>query len=67
MKKYAIFYVLLLTTVVGMTAVVLAFPREASAQSAQIQICWRDRTVMVPTYLVSRYIAAGATVGPCTR
>lgn len=30
-----------------------------------VNMCFRGRTIVVPGYLVSRYIAAGATAGPC--
>ena len=29
-------------------------------------LCFRNRTIQVPNYLVQRYITAGATNGPCT-
>jgi len=30
-----------------------------------VTMCFRNRTIQVPNYLVPRYFGAGATVGPC--
>jgi len=38
---------------------------DASAQLATQVICFRGRDVTIPSYLLSRYVAAGATPGPC--
>ena len=46
----------------------LGVPQQALAQEpspATVVICFRGRTVTVPSYLLSRYIAAGATAGAC--
>jgi hypothetical protein len=32
-----------------------------------VTLCYRNRTIQVPVYLVSRYVTYGATVGPCSR
>ena len=41
-------------------------PQEACAQGDQlVTMCFRCRTVQVPSYLSSRYAAYGATYGPC--
>ena len=32
---------------------------------ALVTLCFRNRTIQVPSYLVGRYVTAGATSGPC--
>lgn len=46
----------------------LGVPQKSEAQEptpATVVICYRSRTVTVPSYLLTRYIAAGATAGAC--
>ena len=37
----------------------------AQAGDQLVTLCFRNRTIQVPFYLVSRYTANGATIGPC--
>jgi len=52
-------------------ALCIGVPQQAMAQdpapvdTTPTNICYRGRTVSVPAYLVSRYVAGGATVGAC--
>lgn len=62
-SKYKKHLQLSLAVVVGAGALALIIPTQAHAQSSLI--CFRGNTITVPTYLVSRYIAAGATSGAC--
>lgn len=44
----------------------IGVPERAVAQTVDtVTICFRGRTVIVPSYLLSRYIAAGATPNAC--
>jgi len=40
-------------------------PAVSQGQSTTTTLCFRGRTITVPSYLASRYEAAGATVGGC--
>lgn len=58
---------LLLAVVVGFSAVLLMVPLKAIADPTDlVTICFRNRTVQVPLYLLPRYQAvAGTTLGEC--
>jgi T5SS/PEP-CTERM-associated repeat protein len=45
----------------------LAGENVAVAQAGEqlVILCFRNRTIQVPFYLVNRYTASGATIGPC--
>lgn len=49
-------------------ALCLGIPYEALAQAptpGPVTICFRARTVVIPFYLLTRYIAAGAVANAC--
>lgn len=50
-------------------ALCIGIPEQALAQAeptpATVVICFRGRTVTVPSYLLTRYVAAGAYAGNC--
>lgn len=59
---------LLLAIVAGASAFSILAPLRAAADPTDlVTICFRNRTIQVPQYLVTRYQAAGAThIGqPC--
>jgi hypothetical protein len=47
-------------------AVAFSFIAPALAQTTLITICYRGRTVQVPSYLFPTYQLQGATPGPCS-
>jgi hypothetical protein len=65
MKKFQKMLALSVSAAVVCTVLNMAVPQDASGQSSGVAICFRGQTVLVPSYLVSRYVAAGATPGPC--
>ncbi len=67
MKKYYRFFALPVMGILGASALYLAVPQQAAAGegTAPVTICFRGRTIQVPQYLESRYLAAGAIQGPC--
>ncbi|MEO7677023.1 MAG: immunoglobulin domain-containing protein [Verrucomicrobiota bacterium] len=46
--------------------IALLSPQIGLSQTDLVTMCFRGRTIQVPSYLVSRYTANGATIGPCT-
>ena len=54
---------------IAAAAFCLGVPQQAMAQDgptpATVVICFRGRTVTVPSYLLSRYVAAGAAPAAC--
>jgi hypothetical protein len=58
---------LLLTIVAGASSICLLAPVQAVADPTDlVTICFRNRTVQVPLYLLPRYQAvAGTTLGEC--
>lgn len=51
-----------LAVVLGLGAAATAL---AQGGDNLVTLCFRNRTIQVPFYLMSRYTANGATVGPC--
>lgn len=58
---------LLLAIVAGASAFSILAPLRAAADPTDLTtICFRNRTIQVPQYLLPRYQAvAGTTLGPC--
>jgi len=65
MKKFYKMTALSVSAVVACTVLNMALPQDVSAQTSTQVICFRGQTVSVPSYLVTRYVASGARVGPC--
>jgi hypothetical protein len=62
MKTSKRFMQMALAGIVGMGAIVTS----AIADDTLVTLCFRNRTIQVPSYLVPRYIAvAGTTPGAC--
>lgn len=62
MKSSKHFLVLAIAVVVGLGAVLTS----AMAAGDDLQfLCYRNRTIQVPSYLVPRYVFKGATAGAC--
>ena len=53
---------LVLAVAAGIAGVVSS---ASAAQDDLTPVCFRGRTIQVPTYLVNRYIAAGGVPGTC--
>lgn len=49
----------------GVGAILFFVPAEVFAQSGTKTFCYRGRTMTASDPIADRYIAAGATVGPC--
>lgn len=63
MRKNKRFAMLLLAVVAGSTAFSLVTP--VLGQTTLVTMCFRNRTIQVPSYLVPTYQAQGARPGPC--
>lgn len=62
MKSFKHFLALAFAIVAGLGAAVTS----AMAAGDDLQLlCYRNRTIQVPSYLVSRYVFKGATAGAC--
>ena len=63
MKLSKRFLMLSLATIVGLGGAAAT----AVAQSGDqiVSMCYRNRTIKIPSYLVARYIAKGATTNAC--
>lgn len=62
MKSSKHFLALAIAVVAGLGAVVTS----AMAAGDDLQfLCYRNRTIQVPSYLVPRYVFKGASAGPC--
>jgi len=59
---------MVLAVVAGASAFSILAPLRAAADPTDLTtICFRNRTIQVPQYLLSRYTAIlGTTVGPCS-
>jgi hypothetical protein len=58
------FAMLAVAALAGTMAFTLVAP--ALAQTTLVTICFRGRTVQVPSYLFPSYQLQGATAGPCS-
>lgn len=57
----------ILAAMVAGSTLFIGAPKEALAQTIEtVTICFRGRTIVVPSYLLTRYIAAGATANACS-
>lgn len=63
MKQSKRFFLFSLAIVVGLGGAAAT----ALAQSGDniVRLCYRARTIQVPSYLTARYLAKGATSGAC--
>jgi hypothetical protein len=66
MHKSRRFFLMSLAVLTGLAGIG-AFDLPAIAQSGDdfITMCFNNRTIQVPFYLRNRYVARGATDGPC--
>jgi hypothetical protein len=64
MKSSKRFLSITLAAIVGLGAAGLT--ALAASGDDLVTLCYRNRTIKVPTYLQSRYIGVGATIGPCS-
>ena len=63
MKHSKRFLALSLAIIVGLGGA--AATALAQGGDAVITLCYRNRTIKVPSYLSARYVSKGATVGTC--
>ncbi len=64
MKQSKRFFLLSLSIIVGLGGV--AATALAQSGDAIVTLCYRNRTIKVPSYLVARYLAKpGTTTGAC--
>ena len=63
MKQSKRFFLFSLAIIVGLGGAAAT----ALAQSGDtiVSLCYRNRTIKVPSYLTPRYIVKGATIGAC--